>query len=248
MWLRRKSPCGLRSAFWLESHDRITASLGICIYPRDGDDAATLLRNADAAMYRAKEEAGYLPVLYPGLTCNAFERVLLDNSLHQATRMMNAVVYQPQLELRTKRIVGCEALIRWQHPQLGLISPDKFIPIATETGLIHSIGYWVLRTACLQAKEWLDGGFDFGRVAINIAGPQIQKGKLLEEVKSVLEEIGLPPRHLELEVTEGFIMQQAKTAIDQLDQLRQLGITLSIDDFGTGYSSLSYLKQLPIQK
>lgn len=237
--------------FILEDHEiHITASLGICIYPRDGDDAATLLRNADAAMYRAKEEGRNTFQFYSReMTSNAFERVLLENSLHQAISNNELrLVYQPQLDIQSQRLVGFEALVRWQHPQLGIVSPAKFIPLAEETGLIHSIGNWVLQTACQQASSWLERGLDFGHIAVNVAGPQIQRGKLLEEVKSVLAETGVSPKHLELEVTESFIMRQAKLAIDLLRQLRQLGVSLAIDDFGTGYSSLSYLKQLPIQK
>ncbi|MEW8509101.1 MAG: bacteriohemerythrin [Candidatus Thiodiazotropha sp.] len=239
------------SPFILEDHEiRITTSLGVCIYPRDGDDAATLLRNADAAMYRAKEEGRNTFQFYSReMTSNAFERVLLENSLHQAIRNNELrLVYQPQLDIQSHRLIGFEALVRWQHPQLGMVSPAKFIPLAEETGQIHSIGNWVLRTACQQASRWLKRGLDFRHIAVNVAGPQIQRGKLLEEVKSVLAETGVSPKHLELEVTESFIMRQANPAINLLRQLRQLGVSLAIDDFGTGYSSLSYLKQLPIQK
>ncbi|WP_275096441.1 EAL and GGDEF domain-containing protein [Sedimenticola hydrogenitrophicus] len=229
---------------------RITASLGICICPQDGKDPATLLRNADAAMYRAKEEGRNTYQFYTEeLTRNAFERVLLENNLRQAIEQGQLVLhYQLQKELQSGKIIGVEALVRWVHPELGMISPAKFIPMAEESGLIHPIGDWVLRTACRQGREWLDKGIDFGRISVNIAGPQLQRGTLVAEVVAALEETGLPTHHLELEVTEGFIMQQAESAITQLQALRDLGLTLSIDDFGTGYSSLSYLKQLPIHK
>ncbi|PLY17002.1 MAG: two-component system response regulator [Sedimenticola sp.] len=229
---------------------RITASLGITLYPRDGKDSASLLRNADAAMYRAKEEGRNTYQFYTEeLTRNAFERVLLENNLRQAiSREELRLVYQPQVDLQSGQIIGVEALIRWQHPELGIISPIKFIPLAEESGLIHSIGEWVLRTACRQGRDWLERGIDFGSIAVNVAGHQIQRGNLPEDVKKILAETRFPSSQLELEVTEGFIMQQADFAIRQLMTLRQMGVTLAIDDFGTGYSSLSYLKQLPIHK
>ncbi|MCW8889051.1 MAG: EAL domain-containing protein, partial [Sedimenticola sp.] len=229
---------------------RITASMGICICPQDGTDPATLLRNADSAMYRAKEEGRNTYQFYTEqLTRNAFERVLLENNLRQAIEhnQLN-LLYQPQKDLQTGAIIGVEALIRWNHPELGMISPSKFIPMAEESGLIHLIGRWVLETACRQGQVWLEQGIEFGRIAVNIAGPQIQRGGLITEVVNILESTQLPSNRLELEVTEGFIMQETASAINQLLQLRELGITLAIDDFGTGYSSLSYLKKLPIHK
>jgi diguanylate cyclase (GGDEF)-like protein/PAS domain S-box-containing protein len=237
--------------FLLEGHRiHVTASLGITLYPRDGMDAATLLRNADAAMNRAKEEGRNTFQFYTEeLTSKALERVLLKNNLNQAieNRQLH-LLYQPQIDLHSGKIIGAEALIRWEHPQQGMISPAKFIPVAEECGLIHSIGKWVLHTACIQARAWLDQGLDIGRISVNIAGPQIQRGGLVSEVNEALSVSGLPTSHLELEVTEGFIMQQAEFAIEQLLEIRQLGVTLAIDDFGTGYSSLSYLKKLPIDK
>jgi diguanylate cyclase (GGDEF)-like protein/PAS domain S-box-containing protein len=235
----------------LDGHEvNVTASLGICLYPRDGKDAGTLLRNADAAMYRAKEEGRNTYHFYTEeLTRNAFERVLLENSLRQALDKDELTLYyQIQLDLHSNRIVGAEALIRWNHPQLGLVSPAKFITIAEDSGLIIPIGNWVLKEACAQTKRWLDRGIDIGRIAVNIAGAQIKRGGLIEGVTDALNAAGLPANRLELEVSEGFIMQQAESAIRQLHELRLLGVALAIDDFGTGYSSLSYLKQLPIHK
>ena len=237
--------------FRLDEHEiRGTASMGICLCPQDGDDSATLLRNADAAMYRAKEAGRNTYQFYTEeLTRNAFERVLLENSLRQAiSKEQLYLVYQPQVDLQSGRIIGVEALIRWLHPELGIISPAKFIPMAEESGLILPIGAWVLRTACLQGQQWRQQGVEVGTISVNIAGPQIQRGNLLAEVESALGETGYPAELLELEVTEGFIMQNAEQAVGQLNALRALGLTLSIDDFGTGYSSLSYLKQLPIHK
>ncbi|MCP5215544.1 MAG: EAL domain-containing protein [Pseudomonadales bacterium] len=227
-----------------------TASMGISLYPQDGKDAAELLRNADAAMYRAKDEGRNTFEFYTEeLTRNAFERVLLENSLRQALIQEQFVLfYQPQVDIASGKIIGAEALIRWQHPEQGLVSPVKFIPIAEECGLIHSIGEWVLRTACTQGKVWHDKGIEFGSIAVNIAGTQIQRSGLAKEVRKILEETQLPAAKLELEITEGFIMQQANFAISQLEEVRSLGVGLAIDDFGTGYSSLSYLKKLPIHK
>jgi diguanylate cyclase (GGDEF)-like protein/PAS domain S-box-containing protein len=237
--------------FELKEHVvRVTSSVGICLYPQDGRNAATLLRNADAAMYRAKEDGRNTYRFYTEeLTHNAFERVLLENNLREALEKEEMVLfYQPQVDLKSGKITGLEALIRWRHPDLGMVSPAKFISMAESSGLILPIGDWVLRTACNQAREWLDQGIDFGRVSVNIAGPQIQRGGLVDSVQRILQETDLPTSRLELEVTESFIMQQAENAIDQLHELREVGVTLAIDDFGTGYSSLSYLKRLPIQK
>ncbi len=237
--------------FVLDDHEvSVTASLGICLYPDDGEDGHSLLRNADAAMYRAKENGRDDYHFYTQeLTKNAFERVLLENSLRQAISNDEFyLVYQPQICLQERKIIGLEALIRWKHPQLGVISPAKFIPVAEEAGLIHAIGRWVMLTACQQGVEWLQQGLDFGRVAINVAGPQIKRGGLVQEVESAMQQTGLDARYIELEVTETFIMQRAEYAIAELHELRKMGITLAIDDFGTGYSSLSYLKALPIHK
>ena len=227
-----------------------SASLGISLYPQDGDDAATLLRNADAAMYRAKDEGRNNYEFYTEeLTRNAFERVLLENSLRQALDQEQFLLYyQPQVDMFSGEIIGAEVLIRWQHPDQGMVSPAKFIPIAEECGLILAIGEWVLRAACEQGKRWLDQGIHFGQLAVNVSGVQIKDSGLVDRVTKIIEETELPASCLELEITEGFIMQQTQFAIAQLEALRDLGLTLAIDDFGTGYSSLSYLKRLPIQK
>ena len=228
----------------------VTASMGICLYPRDGMNPEVLMRNADAAMYRAKEEGRNTYQFYTEeLTRNAFERVLLESNLRQAIERQELMLFfQPQVNVKNRQIIGVEALIRWQHPELGMVSPARFIPLAEECGLIRSIGRWVLENTCLQGRKWLDRGFDIGRIAINIAGTQINRGELVDEVKQALNASRFPASRLELEVSEGFIMEQAKSAIGQLGALRQIGVTLTIDDFGTGYSSLSYLKQLPIHK
>jgi predicted signal transduction protein with EAL and GGDEF domain len=237
--------------FELKDHVvRVTASVGICLYPQDGRNAATLLRNADAAMYRAKEDGRNTYRFYTEeLTHNAFQRVLLENNLREALEKQELVLfYQPQVDLKSGDIVGLEALIRWKHPELGMVSPAKFISMAESSGLIIPIGEWVLRTACNQAQAWVEKGLNFGRISVNIAGPQIQRGGLVNTVQRVLNESGLATARLELELTESFIMQQAENSIGHLHELREVGVTLAIDDFGTGYSSLSYLKRLPIQK
>jgi EAL domain-containing protein (putative c-di-GMP-specific phosphodiesterase class I) len=201
-------------------------------------------------MYGAKEDGRNTFRFYTEeMTQVALERVHLEATLrHAIDRNQLFLVYQPQIDLRQNRMLGMEVLLRWRHPELGLVSPAKFIALAEESGVIHTLGRWVLYNACRQGKQWLDRGVAFKRIAVNVAGPQIQRGNLVDLVREVLVATGFPPERLELEVTEGFIMQQAETSIRQLRELREMGVLLSIDDFGTGYSSLSYLKCLPIDK
>jgi len=237
--------------FCLPDHTAsVTASIGISLYPQDGDNSTELLRNADAAMYRAKHNGRNTYQFYQeDMTNNALEQVFFKTNLQQALEKGEFHLnYQPQIRLDDNAIIGMEVLLRWEHPTAGNIPPGKFIPFAEESNLIIKIGDWVLRTACAQARAWLDQGLDFGRIAVNIAGPQIKRGKLVDIVKDALAETGLPSCRLELEVTESYIMQEADRAVEQLNEIKNLGVTLSIDDFGTGYSSLSYLKKLPIHK
>ncbi|MCG7866545.1 MAG: EAL domain-containing protein, partial [Candidatus Thiodiazotropha taylori] len=228
----------------------VSVSLGVSLFPQDGDSATALLSNADAAVYRAKSEGRNNFRLYSQeMTDQAMERVVLAGDLHQAVNQGELYLqYQPQMNLANDRVVGVEALVRWRHPRRGTISPAQFIPIAEDSGLIHALGEWVLYEACRQGVDWMKRGVEFKRVAVNIAGPQVNRGDLPELIGTVLMETGLPAEHLELEVTEGFIMRHAEQAIEQLIEIRRLGVTLAIDDFGTGYSSLSYLKRLPLQK
>jgi diguanylate cyclase (GGDEF)-like protein/PAS domain S-box-containing protein len=228
----------------------ITASLGIAIYPQDGIAPTVLLRNADTAMYSAKDLGRNNYQFYTQkLTEDAIERVAMENCLRNAIDNRELyLLYQPQIDLNSGKIIGVEALLRWQNQKFGLVSPMKFIPLAEETGLIHKIGKWVLYAACHQGKLWIDQGIDIDSIAINISGAQIKQGKLVEEVTEALNDSRLPPERLELEVTEGFILDDPDAAIKQLSTLRDIGVVISIDDFGTGYSSLSYLKRLPIQK
>jgi len=228
----------------------ITASMGISVYPKDGKEPAEMLRNADAALHRAKEDGRNTYRFYTEeMTRNAFERILLKNALHHAiARDQLFLTYQPQIDLSQQKLIGVEALIRWQHPDLGTVSPANFIPMAEETGQILAIGEWVLQEACTQARRWMDQGLEVGTISVNVAGPQLQRGELPELVSNILQQSRLPANKLELEVTEGFIMQRAEHSIEQLQQLRAMGVSLAIDDFGTGYSSLAYLKKLPINK
>ncbi|MCZ6666063.1 MAG: EAL domain-containing protein [Gammaproteobacteria bacterium] len=228
----------------------VTPSIGISIYPRDGESIDVLLRNADAAMYKAKGRGRNAFAVYTeAMTSEALERMQLEQNLHKALQRDQFVLYyQPQINMLTGELIGAEALIRWEHPEKGLIPPYRFIPMAEESGLIVPIGEWVLNEACRQAKSWLEAGLPLKRIAVNIAGPQISRGDLLKTCEKALDATGLPPEHLELEVTEGFIMREADAAIETLEGLRDLGVSLSVDDFGTGYSSLAYLKRLPINK
>ncbi|MEJ1366105.1 MAG: EAL domain-containing protein [Candidatus Sedimenticola sp. (ex Thyasira tokunagai)] len=228
----------------------ISTSVGISIFPDDAEDVPSLLKNADAAMYRAKDLGRSNYQYYTAeLTEAAFDRIQLEGQLKLALEREQLYLhYQPQYSLTSGELTGCEALVRWQHPELGNIPPDKFIPLAEETGIIQALGQWVLVTACRQMKTWRDDGLEAGRIAVNLSGAQVQRDKIVEVVKLALEETGLDAQHLELEVTESFVMGYAEQAVSVLEGLENLGINLAIDDFGTGYSSLSYLKRLPFHK
>jgi len=237
--------------FLVQGHELVVgASIGISIYPRDARSTETLLRNADAAMYRAKDAGRNTFCFYSEeMTTTALERVLLEGQLRRAIEQGELLLhYQPQVDLSSGQVIGVEALVRWRHPEHGVLSPDRFIPIAEDSGLIVPLGDWVLRSACAQGKAWLDSGIDFGRVCVNIAGLQLRRGRLRDSVQRILAETGLPPERLELEITESFIMGQPKQNVDLLISLREFGVALAIDDFGTGYSSLAHLKQIPIDK
>ncbi|MBP1932353.1 putative bifunctional diguanylate cyclase/phosphodiesterase [Ammoniphilus resinae] len=239
----------LTNPFFLQDQEvYITASIGISLYPYDGDDRETLITGADAAMYRAKRQGRNLyEWSKPELQAGSFERLILENSLRKAIDQEQLLLhYQPQLDLKSNQILSMEALLRWQHPDLGLIPPGEFIPLAEETGLIQSIGEWVIYSACTQNKAWQNQGLPPVRVAINLSATHLLQKNLPEVVAKILQTTELEPQWLELEITESAIMQDKQTAIQVLDQLKQMGVHLSIDDFGTGYSSLSYLKELPI--
>ena len=228
----------------------ITTSIGIAIYPNDGEDAEALLKNADAAMYHAKEQGRnnyqfYIPIMH----AKSFGKMVLESGLRRALKHKEFVVYyQPQVSISSGEIVGMEALVRWQHPDRGLIPPDEFLFLAEDTRLIVSIDESVLRTVCTQNKAWQDAGFQPSCIAVNLSVHTFQQHNLVETVTSVLKETGLNPHFLGLEITEGIAMQDIETTIHKLNKLSDLGIQIAIDDFGTGFSSLSYLKKFPINK
>jgi diguanylate cyclase (GGDEF)-like protein len=226
----------------------VSGSLGISVYPQDGNDQETLIRNADAAMYNAKSLGRNNYQLYDiHMNILAKEQLQMEEALRKALMNEELVLhYQPRQHVSSGQITGVEALIRWQHPKLGLMYPAEFISIAEESGLIVEIGEWVLRTACLQNKLWQQMGIKPIRVSVNISGIQFQREDFYESVLKVIEETGLEPIWLELELTESIVMRNAPVTIAKLNQLRDLGVKISIDDFGTGFSSLSYLKLFPI--
>jgi len=225
-----------------------TCSVGVAQYPADGGDAETLIRHADIAMYHAKASGRDNHQFFTAaLNSRALERLRLEADLRDALERDEFVLhYQPQVCLQSGRVIGMEALIRWQHPRLGMVSPGRFIALAEETGLIVPIGNWVLRTACRQNRAWQDAGLGPLRVAVNLSARQFTDPDLAPAIIAVLEETGLAPRHLEIELTEGLVMANVEHTIGVLRQLKAAGLQLSIDDFGTGYSSLSYLKRFPL--
>ena len=227
-----------------------TASMGISLYPKDGSSTDKLLRQADLAMYSAKVAGkNRLQFYVRAMTDTAVNYLLVENDLRKAIENEELVVYyQPQIDLKTRNIVGLEALVRWQHPERGIISPSDFIPLAEETGLIEPLGEWVLRHSCERFNYWLSEGFDLGKVAVNLSPRIFRKENFEQFVQTVLDETGLPTRYLELEITESSIMENAASTINVLNELNKMGLSLAIDDFGTGYSSLAYLKQFPVDK
>lgn len=233
-----------------EAEYRIGCSIGISCFPRDGEDAETLLRCADTAMYQAKESGRHTFHFYtPELNRSVSDRLALASSLHRALeRRELRVHYQPRLDLTSGRIIGAEALVRWQHPEQGLIPPDRFIPVAEETGLIVPIGRGVLVEACRQNKAWQTAGLPTLCVSVNLSPIQFRRADLVQEVADILALSGLKPEHLELDVTESFVMHDAERIDATMRELKRLGVAISVDDFGTGYSSLSYLKRFPVDR
>ena len=226
----------------------VTNSIGISLFPFNGEDSNTILGNAGAALYRAKTQGGNNHQFYAAdMNAQAVERLALENSLRRAIENDGFITYyQPVVDLGSEEIIGLEALVRWQHPDLGVLPPAKFIGLAEDTGLIVDIGDLVLRTACARTRKWQEEGLGRLRIAVNVSPRQFQQRNFLDQVVQVLDETRLDPTCLELELTETSIMENAESAVKLLTEIRKLGVKIAIDDFGTGYSSLSYLKRLPI--
>ncbi|ABA89287.1 sensor diguanylate cyclase/phosphodiesterase, PAS domain-containing [Syntrophotalea carbinolica DSM 2380] len=227
-----------------------SASIGIALFPQNGRDAETLLKHADMAMYEAKNVGRNTYRFFSDeLHRRTIERHKLEVGLRRAVRKKEFfLVYQPQVDLGTGRIVALEALVRWQHPEAGVLLPSTFIPVAEETGLIHIMGEWILRTACHQAMQWQRMGLPPMRIAVNFSARQFRQPDLVERIEQILLESGLPPHHLELEITESVFMENLESAIETLVDLKTRAIQIAIDDFGTGYSSLNYLKNFPLDR
>jgi diguanylate cyclase (GGDEF)-like protein len=245
----QKIRAAVGSPIHIHEHDvEVTCSIGLANYPKDGVDADTLLANADAAMYRAKEIGRDNFQFYtPELNTKVHEKFLLQKELRTAILRSEFVIhYQPQVDLRTGRVFAVEALVRWAHPTLGLLSPLDFVPMAEETGLILPIGEWALRTACRQNKAWQDAGLAHINICVNVSARQFKEKNWVSRVTSALRESRLEPKYLELELTETLIMQDVDQAIATMKELQILGVQLAIDDFGTGYSSLAALKRFPV--
>jgi diguanylate cyclase (GGDEF)-like protein/PAS domain S-box-containing protein len=239
----------MRRPYHVDGRDLfVTASIGISLFPDDGDDVQTLLSSADTAMNRVKREGRDAFMLYrPDMNARARERMKLESALRRALeRTEFLLVYQPQIDLLTGRIVGVEALLRWRRGEKVIVPPSDFISILEETGLIVSIGEWVLRTASTQVKTWHDEGFTALRVGVNLSARQFQHASLVDTIRRILGETGLPARSLLLEITESVAMERAAGSLAKLAELKELGVQLALDDFGTGYSSLAYLKRFPI--
>jgi diguanylate cyclase (GGDEF)-like protein/PAS domain S-box-containing protein len=233
----------------IDQHDlHVTTSIGVSVFPDDGLDAETLIKNADTAMYQAKENGRQSYQFFkPAMNVRAVERQSIEESLRRALERDEFLVhYQPKVNLKTGDISGAEALIRWNHPTRGMVPPGDFIPIAEDCGLILPIGNWILREACKQARTWMDAGLPLTTMAVNISAMEFRDEDFLEGVFKILEQTGLDPRSLELELTESVLMKRAESTQSILKALRASGVQLAVDDFGTGYSSLSYLRKFPI--
>jgi diguanylate cyclase (GGDEF)-like protein/PAS domain S-box-containing protein len=242
---------GMDQEFIIEGRSfKVTCSIGISIFPEHGKDGETLIKNADAAMYSAKESGRYTFRFFTEeMSAQVVERLTLEHDLREALEKQKLfLVYQPQVSLLNGKTTGFEALLRWEHPEMGLVPPTRFIPIAESSGLIVPIGEWVLRTACVQARKWMDAGIQVPTIAVNVSAIQFQQEGFCEVVKSVLHDTALPPRCLELEITESLLLSTGDSIFSLLEELKRMGVNLAIDDFGTGYSSLSYLRQFPVSK
>lgn len=241
----------LATPFVLDCHELvISARVGICMYPDGGDNAESLIRNAYSAMQQAKDTGGnHCCFFSPHLNAFEFSRLLMENDLrHAVNRQDFSLRFQPQMELRNGKIIGMEALIRWEHSELGFVSPDDFIPLAEQIGLIEPIGEWVLRAACEQHMLCQKCGCAPPRTAVNLSPVQLHRAGLVAGISKILDETGLDPHYLEVEITEGALLRDYQTTVTTLDALYSMGVQIAIDDFGTGYSSLAYLSQFPVSK
>ncbi len=241
----------MTAEFVVQGHSLcISCSLGISIFPEHGADAEALIKNADAAMYSAKDNGrNNIQLFTEHMNALAVERLTLENSLRLALEKRELfLMYQPQMDIVTGKITGVEALLRWQHGELGLVPPDAFIRIAENSGLIIPIGEWVLRTACSQARKWQDEGIRALSIAVNVSAVQFRQKDFCEVIRRVLDETGLAAQHLELELTESLLLADADVTLSVLQELKAMGLALAIDDFGTGYSSFSYLRQFRVSK
>ena len=241
----------MAAEFVIQGHRlSVQCSIGISLYPEHGTDSETLVKNADAAMYCAKESGrNAFRFFTEHMNAQVMERLTIEHNLRIALDKKELfLVYQPQTEVTTGKIIGVEALLRWQHPELGLVPPDRFIRVAENSGLILPIGEWVLRTACSQARRWQNQGLTPIPVAVNVSAVQFRQEGFRTLVKRVLQETGLPPQFLELELTESLLLSNADLTFPALQELKEMGVKLAIDDFGTGYSSLSYLRQFPVNR
>ncbi|MEH6650656.1 MAG: EAL domain-containing protein [Motiliproteus sp.] len=239
----------MQAAIPLAGHQlHVGASIGIALYPEDGEDAETLIQHADMAMYQAKEQGrNAFNYFTPALQERASSRLMLENQIRSGLENQQfELYYQPKLELHSRRVLGMEALIRWNHPDSGLIMPNDFIPVAEESGLIEKLGHWVLEQACRQTQQWHLQGFSHLRVAVNLSARQFSNAELVDDISQILQQTGLPADALELEITESMVVDNSAAAVKTLDKLRALGVEISIDDFGTGYSNLQCLKQFPL--
>ncbi|MGV3526984.1 MAG: putative bifunctional diguanylate cyclase/phosphodiesterase [Candidatus Sericytochromatia bacterium] len=229
-----------------ENHElHITASIGIALYPTDTREVKKLLRCAETAMYQAKEQGRNTYAFYSSfIRSRAYERLNLESGLHRALKQNEfRLYYQPKVDLRCNRVTGMEALLRWHHKDFGWVSPTQFIPLAEETDLILTIGEWALRKACEQNKAWQDAGYDPLCVTVNVSGQQFKRTDMVQLVLQVLDETGLAPEHLQLELTESVLMKNISNTVVKLGELKKRGVSIAVDDFGTGYSSLAYLKR-----
>jgi diguanylate cyclase (GGDEF)-like protein/PAS domain S-box-containing protein len=247
--LARRILQAVSEAHLIDKHDlHITTSIGLSVYPDDGLDAETIIKNADTAMYQAKENGrhGY-QFFEPAMNVRAVERQSIEESLRRALeRREFQLHYQPKVDLRTGKITGAEALVRWNHPLRGSVPPSQFIPVAEDCGLILPIGNWVLREACRQTRAWLDAGLELTTMAVNISAVELRNERFVDVVLGVLDDTGLDPCRLELELTESVLMKHVESTELILNRLRARGVQLAVDDFGTGYSSLSYLRKFSI--